>query len=235
MTIISEFILILLCVPLFYLILLAVSSIHTRISNDLKIRKPSHRFLIAIPAHNEEAVIENTIKHLFELDYPENLYNIHIVADHCSDNTVSLARQYGVTVHERNDGPKGGKGAALTWLFQRVLDEDKWNAVVIFDADTLVDPDFLKIMDLRLSQGDHVIQGQHIISNPGQGLFPSLTWAMFIIDNQFQNLGRTNLGWSAKNMGDSICFRIDILKEIGWGHGLTEDYQLRQRLLLNEH
>jgi hypothetical protein len=95
-------------------------------------RKPSHRFLIAIPAHNEEAVIENTIKHLFELDYPENLYNIHIVADHCSDKTVSLASQYSVTVHERNDGPKGGKGAALTWLFKKVLEEDKWDAVVIF-------------------------------------------------------------------------------------------------------
>jgi cellulose synthase/poly-beta-1,6-N-acetylglucosamine synthase-like glycosyltransferase len=88
-------------------------------------------------------------------------------------------------------------------------------------------------LDIRLSKGERVIQGQHIISNPDQGLFPALTWAMFIIDNQFQNLGRTNLGWSAKNMGDSICFRIDILKKIGWGQGLTEDYQLRQKLLLN--
>jgi cellulose synthase/poly-beta-1,6-N-acetylglucosamine synthase-like glycosyltransferase len=33
-------------------------------------------------------------------------------------------------------------------------------------------------------------------------------------------------------MGDSICFRRDVLRQIGWGEGLTEDYQLRQRLLL---
>jgi hypothetical protein len=33
-------------------------------------------------------------------------------------------------------------------------------------------------------------------------------------------------------MGDSICFRADILRRLGWGEGLTEDYQLRQRLLL---
>jgi cellulose synthase/poly-beta-1,6-N-acetylglucosamine synthase-like glycosyltransferase len=33
-------------------------------------------------------------------------------------------------------------------------------------------------------------------------------------------------------MGDSICFRADVLRETGWGEGLTEDYQLRQRLLL---
>jgi cellulose synthase/poly-beta-1,6-N-acetylglucosamine synthase-like glycosyltransferase len=55
---------------------------------------------------------------------------------------------------------------------------------------------------------------------------------MFLVDNRFQNLGRANLGWSAKNMGDSICFRAEILRKIGWGEGLTEDYQLRQRLLL---
>jgi cellulose synthase/poly-beta-1,6-N-acetylglucosamine synthase-like glycosyltransferase len=55
---------------------------------------------------------------------------------------------------------------------------------------------------------------------------------MFLIDNRFQNLGRSNLGWSAKHMGDSICFRADVLRRMGWGEGLTEDYQLRQRLLL---
>jgi cellulose synthase/poly-beta-1,6-N-acetylglucosamine synthase-like glycosyltransferase len=55
---------------------------------------------------------------------------------------------------------------------------------------------------------------------------------MFLIDNRIQNLGRSNLGWSAKNMGDSICLRADILRRLGWGDGLTEDYQFRQRLLL---
>jgi cellulose synthase/poly-beta-1,6-N-acetylglucosamine synthase-like glycosyltransferase len=71
-----------------------------------------------------------------------------------------------------------------------------------------------------------------VISNPDAGWFPALTWAMFLIDNRFQNRGRSNLGWSAKNMGDSICFRRDVLQKTGWGEGLTEDYELRQRLLL---
>jgi hypothetical protein len=56
---------------------------------------------------------------------------------------------------------------------------------------------------------------------------------MFLVDNRFQNLGRTNLGWSAKHMGDSICFSADVLRDVGWGEGLTEDYEMRQRLLLS--
>jgi len=166
------------------------------------------------------------------MDYPIHLFSIRIVADYCSDNTAKAARQAGAVVYERNQGPRSGKGAALSWLFQKILSHEQCDAVVIFDADTRVDAAFLRVMDLRLAQGAQVIQGQHIIRNPEQGWYPALVWAMFLIDNRFQNLGRSNLGWSAKNMGDSICFRVDILRKLGWGEGLTEDYHLRHRLLL---
>jgi len=190
-----------------------------------------HCFIIAIPAHDEADVIGATVQGLRTLDYPARLFSIHVVADHCSDDTATVARRAGAFVHERNEGPRTGKGAALSWLFQRVLDGG-CDAVVVFDSDTQVHPDFLRVMDARLAQGAQVIQGQHVISNPDNGWFPALTWAMFLIDNRFQNLGRSNLGWSAKHMGDSICFRADVLRKMGWGEGLTEDYQLRQRLLL---
>lgn len=231
MTAISIIFLLICIFPLGYLFLLALASMRPVSSPAISDRHPSHRFIIAIPAHNEASVIEATIQRLRTLDYPAHLFSIHVVADHCSDNTAVLARQAGAFVHERNEGSRTGKGAALSWLFQRVLD-DSCDAVVVFDSDTQVAPDFLRIMDASLAQGNQVIQGQHIISNPEGGWFATLAWAMFLIDNRFQNLGRSNLGWSAKHMGDSICFRANVLRKIGWGEGLTEDYQLRQRLLL---
>jgi 1,2-diacylglycerol 3-beta-glucosyltransferase len=228
---ISLFALLICVLPLAYLLLLALASVRSASPSATSGEPASHRFIIAIPAHDEASVIEATVQRLRTLNYPANLFSIHIVADHCSDNTAGLARQAGASVHERSEGPRTGKGAALSWLFQRVLDA-ACDAVVIFDSDTQVDPGFLRVMDARLAGGDQVIQGQHIISNPESGWFPALTWAMFLIDNRFQNLGRSNLGWSAKHMGDSICFRVEVLRKIGWGGGLTEDYQLRQRLLL---
>jgi len=231
MTIISIVALLVCILPLGYLFLLALASVRPATPQMTCGQHPTHRFVIAIPAHDEASVIEATVQRMRALDYPADLFSIHIVADHCSDHTAALARQAGAVVYERNEGPRTGKGAALSWLFQRVLD-DHYDAVVVFDSDTRVDPDFLRVMDARLVQGDQVIQGQHIIRNPESGWFPALTWAMFLIDNRFQNLGRSNLGWSAKHMGDSICFRADILRKIAWGEGLTEDYQLRQRLLL---
>jgi cellulose synthase/poly-beta-1,6-N-acetylglucosamine synthase-like glycosyltransferase len=230
---ISEILLVLLFFPLGYLLLLALGAIRSASTLEIYHRSASTRFMIVIPAHNEAGVIRATVSHLLALDYPADLFSIHIVADHCSDNTAEVARHAGAVVHERNEGPRTGKGAALSWLFQRIIKKEQCDALVIFDADTQVDPEFLRVMNWRLAQGDQVIQGQHIIRNPDQGWFPALTWAMFLIDNRFQNFGRYNLGWSAKNMGDSICFHVDILRKLGWGEGLTEDYHLRFQLLLN--
>lgn len=228
-----SFIGLLICaVPLGYWLSMALASVRkgTPLPNT---PQPQHIFKIAIAAHDEEAVIANTVKRLLSLDYPPNKFSVHIVADHCADGTAVLARQAGAVVYERNEGPRTGKGAALSWLFKHILADDDCDAIIIFDADTQVDSQFLRVMEAQLSQGEQVIQGQHIIRNPNDGWFPSLTWAMFLVDNRFQNLGRSNLGWSAKHMGDSICFRADVLRHAGWGEGLTEDYQLRQKLLLN--
>lgn len=194
---------------------------------------PQTRFALAIPAHDEEAVISDTVDQLLQLDYPRTRFDIFVVADYCADATAERARQSGATCWERNDGTRRSKGAALAWLFERIYSLDQsYDAVVVFDADTIVGRSFLKYLDARLSMGEYAIQGNHRIINPNDSWFALLTWAMFIIDNRIQNLGRANLGWSAKNMGDSICFRTDVVRRFGWGEGLTDDYILRQRLLL---
>lgn len=231
MTIVSLLGWVALVLPTLYLYLIALASVRTRSVQPSK--EPRTRFAICIPAHDEETVITRTVEKLRKLDYPRELYEVFVVADHCTDQTAEKARSAGAICWERKDGSRGGKGDALAWLFNRIFSQEKsYDAIVVFDADTLVDPVFLRLMDARLQKGAQVIQGCHRIANPQDSWFAALTWAMFIVDNRFQNLGRANLGWSAKNMGDSICLRSDILRQVGWGEGLTEDYELRQRLLL---
>ncbi|NJM39428.1 MAG: hypothetical protein HC853_00985, partial [Anaerolineae bacterium] len=63
-----------------YLYRLAFASVQ---SGSIRPRAiPSHRFAIAIPAHNEDAVIADTVARLRQLDYPAHLFDVHIVADH---------------------------------------------------------------------------------------------------------------------------------------------------------
>lgn len=231
MTALSILLFLALALPVAYLYLLGLAAVRLRTTQPNA--APRCRFAITIAAYDEETVIGRAVSNLRQQDYPPDLYDIYIVADHCSDETADRARRAGAICWERNEGLRGGKGAALAWLFEKVLAaEIAYDAVVVFDADTVAHSEFLRTMDARLQQGDSVIQGCHRIINYRDGWFPALTWAMYIVDNRFQNLGRANLGWSAKNMGDSICFRADIIRRLGWGGGLTDDYEFRQRLLL---
>jgi cellulose synthase/poly-beta-1,6-N-acetylglucosamine synthase-like glycosyltransferase len=232
LSIFSVIILVAMVVPLAYLYLLAFGALRRRA--PLAPCEPCYRFAVAIPAHDESLVIGQTVTRLHSLDYRPDYLDIYVVADHCTDETAFLARQAGAICFERKDNPRSGKGAALGWLFARIWETGvPYDAVIVFDADTQVDVGFLRAMASRLSKGEPVIQGQHRIRNPQDGWFPALTWAMFLVDNRFQNWGRASLGLSAMNMGDSICFRSDILRQIGWGEGQTEDYDLRLRLLLH--
>jgi cellulose synthase/poly-beta-1,6-N-acetylglucosamine synthase-like glycosyltransferase len=191
------------------------------------------RIAVLIPAHNEGPGIARAVAQALRLDYPRERYEVFVVADHCTDDTALRAEAAGALVYRRIVGERGSKGAALSWLFEQV-DRD-WpgaDAVVVFDADTQVDARFLAVVDAYLSIGASVIQGRHQIANPVDGVYPSLHDAMVRIDNRMGNQGRANLGLSAKNMGDSIAYRADVARLYWSEHGLTEDYALRQRLLL---
>ena len=85
--------LILILLPVAYWCLLALAAIRTPSRPAGLTREPSTRFAIAIPAHDEASVIGATVNRLRDLNYPGERFDIHIVADHCSDETAALARK----------------------------------------------------------------------------------------------------------------------------------------------
>src|ERR1700729_11705 len=82
--------------------------------------QPARRFALLVPAHNEEELLPRLLASAVELTYPAELFDIHVVADNCTDDTVNVADQAGARVHERHDMVLQGKGHALHWLLQQV-------------------------------------------------------------------------------------------------------------------
>ena len=72
-----------------YLWVIAIASV--RKTSTILTNTPLIRFAIAIPAHNEEAVIGQTIAKLKHQNYPIDLFDIFVVADFCSDQTAQIA------------------------------------------------------------------------------------------------------------------------------------------------
>lgn len=214
---------------LYFLVLAGISRCHAPIPD-----RPVHTFAIAIPAHNEEQVIGRTVEHLLQLDYPRDMYDIHVVSDNSTDRTADIVRSRGVECWERFDETRRSKGYALAWLFERLLWHERvYDAIVIFDADSLVDASFLRVMDAELRQGRQVLQGRHVITNPADNWFTAAMYLGFVLDN-LRNAGRSNLGFSAKLMGDAMCFARQVLERFPWTTvSLTEDAEYRALLLLN--
>ncbi|MCB0256669.1 MAG: glycosyltransferase family 2 protein [Anaerolineae bacterium] len=186
----------------------------------------NRRFALAVPAHNEAEVISATVQRLRAMEYPANLFDVHVVADYCTDATAEAAQAAGAEVHLRNEGPRGRKGYALDWLIHRLLEDPRqYQAIVIFDADSRVDSHFLSEASKLLTGNVQVIQGKHIISNPETGLFTTLADADMRLNNRIRNQAKENLGLSAPLMGDAMIFRREVLAQHPWmgAQSLTED------------
>ena len=168
---------------------------------EKKITTPKKTFAIVVAAHNEEAVIGQLVKNLFQLNYPKDMYDVYVVADNCAE----VAAAEGALVHERMDAKKKSKGYALDWMFDRLFQMEKqYDGIVVFDADNLVHPQFLMEMNNRLCKGDKVIQGYLDAKNPYDtwvaGTFAIAFWVIASRQDEHRALG---VPW---RHGNVLCF-----------------------------
>lgn len=218
-------------VAVYFFILGMAGLVHIRIPGTYE---PQKRFAVIIPAHNEEVVIAHLIDNLMNLDYPKELFDVFVIADNSSDSTAKVAREHGAIVYERFNDVQKGKGFALEWMFKNIYDRpENYDAVVIFDADNLVDTHFLKHMNNRLCDGDKIVQGYIDSKNPCDTWVSASFSMAFWVSNRMLQLARYNLGLSNYLGGTGMAISLDILKKIGWGAtSLTEDLEFSIKALL---
>ena len=193
-----------------------------------------HKFMAIIPAHNEEQVIANLVESLKNQTYDKELYDIYVIADNCTDSTAKFAKEAGAIVYERFDQTKKTKGYALDWfLKQKIKENADYDAFFVFDADNIVDKNFITNMNKKLCQGEEVVQGYRDIKNPtdswitaGYALF---YWTM----HKFYHLARYNIGLSPLLNGTGFMVKFDLIKKTGWDTvTLTEDIEFSLKRII---
>jgi cellulose synthase/poly-beta-1,6-N-acetylglucosamine synthase-like glycosyltransferase len=107
--------------------------------------------------------------------------------------------------------------------------------LIIFDADNLVDPDFLRVMNYRLLKGEKIIQGYLGVKNPGDSWVTRAIAVGYCISNRFWQLAKYNVGLSCALGDTGMCIATEVLKEVGWQMDtLTEDLEFQTKAhLLN--
>ena len=216
---------------------------------DYKDHDPQSRFLVLVPAHNEEKVIGDIIRNLNDMDYPKELYDFYIIADNCTDNTAEVARNLGAKVIEtQKDSPDAptGKPIALKKALQAVGDyQNRYDLMMIFDADNLMDTNmFREVNSQYLDKGKPDFIQCYLGAKNKKGVVAWFYYTGYTLTNRFFDLAKYRLGLNCAIGGTGFAMTTSYLyKRGGWTTmSLTEDFEIQveatlegRRILWNHH
>ncbi len=188
-----------------------------KLKSPKKLFDKQHKFTAVISARNEETVIANLVNSLKQQRYPQELLDIIVIADNCTDHTAQEAEAAGAAVYIRSDAAHATKGFALQWLFEQLLQDEKFDsdAVFIFDADNVVDSGFVQAMNEQLCCGAEMGQGYRDSKNPGDNWISGAHSIYFWTLMRFCLRSRRNLNMSGFFGGTGFMVKTDILRRVG--------------------
>lgn len=187
------------------------------------------RYAAVVLARNEENVLGELLENLKKQNYPKELLDLYVVADNCTDRTADIARQAGAFAYERFDAIHKGKGYAMDYLFKKLKEEGKnvYEGYFIFDADNLVDPNFVWEMNRTFDQGYDALTCYRNSKNFDDNWISAGYSIWFLREARFLNFPRMLLGTNCHVSGTGFLVSAKVIEENGgWPfHLLTEDIQ----------
>lgn len=186
---------------------------------------------IMIPAHNEEQVIANTVENILQIEYPK--YEVIVIDDRSTDNTADvvnkLADKYeNVIAFIRAKDAFPGKSAVLN----DALKIAKGEAILVFDADATVEPDFLNKLIPSLEPADvGAVQARKIIRNKDVNLLTKCQNNEYTTDTDLQ-VGRDAVKGAVELRGNGELIKREAIDDIGgWNnYTITDDLDMSTRL-----
>jgi Glycosyltransferases, probably involved in cell wall biogenesis len=202
---------------------------------------PEKRFIVFIPAHNEENVVPQLVDNLLNrMNYPKELLDVYVIADNCTDDTAMVARNAGAKVIEHFSAPDEPKGKphGMKYAFEQIGDYmNNFDFVAIFDADNLVSIDYFTEMNSQLMSNDEikVSQGYLDCKNCDSSVV-SLGYSLsYYQSNRFFCYARQTLNLAPVIGGTGFVMAVDTLNELGWTvDSLTEDLEFQMQCVLND-
>lgn len=184
------------------------------------------RLVFLVPAHNEEAMIEACVRSLLGLQLSQDQGRVIVIADNCSDATASLARAAGAECWERNDPAAAGKPRALAWAVAR-LDLSGWDAVVVIDADTIVDPGFVQALAPEMPLKARAVQAYFATLNERDNWLTRLAGLLARCRYEVTYPLKRRAGLNCPLTGNGMVIGVNLLADEGWRHfSITENWEL---------
>lgn len=190
--------------------------------------------VVLMPAHNEELVIADTLRRLRAQLQPDD--RVLVVADNCSDQTATLARQHGAQVVERFNTSLRGKGYALDHGV-RHLEAQPPQWVVIFDADCTMHPGTMDALWASIKAQGRPAQAVYLMDHdPANKAVSPVAVFAWRVRNLVRPMGLQNLGGPCHLTGSGMAFPWPLLRDLPLASGhIVEDMKMGVDLAMAGH
>lgn len=191
---------------------------------------------ILIPSHNEELVIESTLKAMVNLEYPKDKLEIIPINDNSSDGTGFIVDKYAKLYSFINPlhtkPPTGGKGksGALNQGFKHSTGD----VIVVYDADNTPEPEavYNLVIGLNNDKKAAAVVGKFRVSNAKENLLTRFINIETLTFQWLAQAGRWHWFKMTTIPGTNFAIRRSVIKELGgWDEqAISEDTELSFRV-----
>ena len=198
-----------------------------------RIKKAPHsdkftKFAVLVPARNESQVVGNIMHALSVQTYPREWFDVWFIVEKEDDPTVEKVKEFGFNYFVRDEltPDRRTKGFAMQECIRYFKNNNlKYDAYMIFDADNVMDIDYIEKMNDLRQTGVEVGVGYRNFTNINENWLTSGSAILFTYMNSFTSKNRTLLFKKCLIAGTGYYVNADIIDEAGgWIFtGMTED------------
>lgn len=180
-------------------------------SNVINKAKLQRRFIILIPSHKQDEVIEQTVLSILGQSYPQRMFDVAVISDHQSEITNMRLAQYPITLLTP-DFEVSTKAKSLQYAILNLPEFKIYDVVVILNADNIVGTEFLtNINDAYETAATKAIQ-LHCISRNRDTAAARMDAIFEEINNNIFRKGHINVGLSAALSGSGVAYDFNWFK-----------------------
>lgn len=193
---------------------MAIFTIAGMFSSHPHIPKANHqnRFIVLIPAYKADKVIMDTVMAVLGQSYPQRLFDITVISDHEDEMTNFRLAQNPITLLTPNF-ENSTKARSLQYAIKNLPQFKIYDIVVILDAGTIVDQDFLQQMnDAYEISGTKAIQAHRLSKNRDTAI-AHMDAVFEEINNTIFRRGHITIGLSSALSGSGNAFDFKWFKD----------------------
>ncbi|MBD2756230.1 glycosyltransferase [Spirosoma validum] len=195
-----------------YSLIFSIAGLWTRksvIVNAQNVQLPFKRMAVLLPAYKEDAVIVDSAKRALMQAYPQQAYEVIVIADSLQPDTLRQLYELPIRVIEVSFDVST-KAKALNAALSQL---EGFDVSVILDADNVMSARFLHLVNIAFNEGWRAVQGHRMAKNKNTSV-AILDALSEEIQNHILRKGHRSLGLSSALIGSGMAFEFDLFRDL---------------------